>query len=528
MSLNKSDRPASFFTWISTLAASLTLAGTLAWAGVHPQAVDAESLSASDGTQTSPALAYYQVQKGTPAYLRSIHHGASGCNWMGVAGQVFSADAKPVSGLMIELGGSLEGVPFSRLVRSGTNVEYGPGGFELAIADKPAASQASLWLQVVDDEGNLLSDTIPFDTFDACDRNLIIINFVETDGVPLPTPSRTAQSTVPATNPPVKPSATTRPVSTATQTPTRKPTPVNTPEATRFTPAYLRQPGSPLYKSNFAHPARGCNWLGVAGQVLDVNKKPLDGLVVQVDGMLNGKKVSANARTGSASTYGQGAYEITLAANPSSTTGALYLTLSDEKGTLLSRKEYFSTYSDCRRNLILFNFIQNPALPTFTPVPTGTPQASPTPLPPTMAPSATKPPTGTPAPGATPLPYFEVQEGSPLYVRNLFHPKVGCHWLGIGGQVLGLDGSPQRGVLIEAGGSLAGRDVFALGLSGASPRYGPGGYELILAGEATDSLGTVWIMLRDLQGRRLSDHITLDTYSDCQKNLVYLNLVQTR
>ncbi len=519
MRLNKSNRPSSIFAWILTLAVLFILIAILAWAGIAPQKVSAAAHFVQRATETGPSLTFYQVQQGTPAYLRNLYHNQAGCNWMGVAGQIFSAAGNPISGLTIKSGGTLAGVPFSRSVRSGTNAEYGPGGFEMVIADKPAASQASLWLQVVDDAGALRSDAIPFDTFGDCDRNLIVINFVETGASPRPAASRTPLSTVTATS---------RPVSTATLIPTRKPTARITPTATRFTPAYLRQVDSPLYKTNFAHPGRGCNWMGVAGQVLDVNKKPIEGLVVQVDGLLNGKKISANARTGSAAVYGEDGYEITLAANPSSTTGSLYLTLSDKKGTVLSRKEYFSTYADCRRNLILFTFVQNPALPTLTPAPSDTPQASPTPLPPTVAPSATRPPAGTPLPSTTPQPHFELQQGSPLYVRNLFHPEAGCHWLGIGGQVLGLDGKPRRGVLIEAGGSLAGRDVFALGLSGASTRYGSGGYELILAGEAADSIGTLWIMVRDLQGRRLSDHIYLDTYSDCQKNLAYLNLVQTR
>jgi hypothetical protein len=527
MSFEKSKRTSSIFTWSILLAVSFGLAAIITWARMPLPSAFAGDSFVQDATADSSSPVYYQIQKGTPAYLRNIHHSSAGCNWLGVAGQIFSAKAMPVSGLTVQLGGTFEGEAQSQSVRSGTAAQYGPGGFEIVIADKPADSQASLWLQIVDDDGAVRSEKILFGTSADCDRNLIIVNFVETDQNPLtsPTPGQAASATQKPTQ-----------VKTATSTPvftrTKRPTPTVTPSATRFIPAYVRQPGSPIYKSNFANPGMGCNWMGVAGQVLDVNKKPIEGLIVQVDGKLYGKIISGNARTGSAPVYGKGGYEIYLAANPSSTTGSLYVTLSDEEGSLLSRKEYFSTYADCRRNLILFTFIQNPAVPTFTPVPSETPQASPTTLQPTISATATRLPPATASAIApvtsTPLPYFEVQQGSPLYVRNLFHPEKGCHWLGIGGQVLGMDGRPLGGILLEAGGSLAGKDVFALGLSGASPRYGASGYELTLAEEATDSLDTVWILARDLQGRRLSDHIYLDTYSDCQKNLAYIILIQTR
>jgi len=527
MRFEKSKRPSSILTWSILLAVSLGLVAIFAWATIPLNSASAGDSFLQDATVVSSTLEYYQVQIGTPTYLRNIYHANAGCNWLGVAGQIFSGDAMPVSGLTVQLGGTFAGEPQSQSVRSGKAPQYGPGGYEIVIADKPVDSQASLWLQVVDDSGAVRSEKIYFDTFDGCDRNLIIINFVETDQNPLesPTPGQVSSATP---KPTLAKTATSTPVYTRTKTPA----PTVTPSATRFTPAYIRQSGSPIYKSNFANPGMGCTWMGVAGQVLDVNKKPVEGLIVQVDGLLNGKKITGNAYTGSAPVYGKGGYEIYLAANPSTSTGALYVTLFDAKGSVLSRKEYFSTYADCRRNLILFTFIQNPAIPTFTPAPSEMPQASPTTLPPTVTRVATRLPSVTPpvTPPATstPLPYFEAQQGSPLYVRNLFHPEQGCHWLGIGGQVLGKDGQPFRDILIEAGGSLAGKDVFALGLSGASPHYGSSGYELILAGEATDSLGTLWIVARDLQGRRLSDHIYLDTYSDCQKNLAYLILVQTR
>ena len=58
---------------------------------------------------------------------------------------------------------------------------YGPGGFELKIADQVFSSEQALSLQVFDLEGFPISDSIPIDTFSDCEKNLIIINFQYVD-----------------------------------------------------------------------------------------------------------------------------------------------------------------------------------------------------------------------------------------------------------------------------------------------------------------------------------------------------------
>jgi len=85
---------------------------------------------------------------------------------------------------------------------------------------------------------------------------------------------------------------------------------------------------------------------------------------------------------------------------------------------------------------------------------------------------------------------------------------------------------PIRLLIVEAGGTLAGKPVFGLGLTGASPRYGYGGYEVILSDAPTSSKESLWVVLKDLKGRHLSEHIYVDTFKDCSKNLILLNFQQ--
>ncbi len=54
---------------------------------------------------------------------------------------------------------------------------YGPGGYEIQLADGALASSQSLSIQVYDLQGNALSEAYVFDTYADCNKNLAIINF---------------------------------------------------------------------------------------------------------------------------------------------------------------------------------------------------------------------------------------------------------------------------------------------------------------------------------------------------------------
>jgi hypothetical protein len=89
-------------------------------------------------------------------------------------------NGEAVRGLFVQLGGSMPGeVSMDNLVMTGLAPQYGPGGFEFTLADKPVASNGTLWIQLLDQQNLPLSDRIYFNTFDDCQKNLIIIFFTQ-------------------------------------------------------------------------------------------------------------------------------------------------------------------------------------------------------------------------------------------------------------------------------------------------------------------------------------------------------------
>jgi hypothetical protein len=100
-----------------------------------------------------------------------------GCNWMGVAGQVFDLQNAPVTQMFIQLGGSLASTSIDMPSMTGTATLYGKAGYEFTIADRPIASKKTVWLQLLDQAGLALSPRVYFDTSDVCQNNLILVNF---------------------------------------------------------------------------------------------------------------------------------------------------------------------------------------------------------------------------------------------------------------------------------------------------------------------------------------------------------------
>lgn len=122
----------------------------------------------------------FRLQHGAPAYAPNIFHQEAGCNWLGVGGQVLGEDGAPLQNLVVELGGSLAGEEISMLSLTGTAPVYGDGGYEFTLADRPATSDRTLWLQVHDLENTPLSEKVYFSTYDDCNLNMIVITFVLT------------------------------------------------------------------------------------------------------------------------------------------------------------------------------------------------------------------------------------------------------------------------------------------------------------------------------------------------------------
>jgi hypothetical protein len=120
----------------------------------------------------------YILQNGGPFYLPNFTHPEQGCAWMGVAGQVFDENAVEVLGLTVMAGSNFAGEESHRSAITGQSTAYGLGGYEIIISDNPADSSQSFWVQVFDSQGQPLSEQIYFDTYEDCESNLILVNFV--------------------------------------------------------------------------------------------------------------------------------------------------------------------------------------------------------------------------------------------------------------------------------------------------------------------------------------------------------------
>jgi len=134
----------------------------------------------------------YKLQDGNPIYLPNFAYPESGCEWLGVAGQVFDAQGFEVQDLIIAAGDIQIGDEQQWSTQTGLAQSYGPGGYEIQLSEIPQDSKERFWVQVLDQDGNLLSERLFFDTFDDCAQNLILINFVfieNSSAKTMPTPT---------------------------------------------------------------------------------------------------------------------------------------------------------------------------------------------------------------------------------------------------------------------------------------------------------------------------------------------------
>ncbi len=137
--------------------------------------------SASPAITEDPVNEIFVLQEGVPVYLENFAHPNLGCEWMGVAGQVFGGNGKPVTNLIVNIKGKLGLSEFDLVSLTGmpeANI-YNPGSFEIKISDQPFRSESTLAIQLFDLNGRPLSLPVSFDTYQDCSKNLIIINFTK-------------------------------------------------------------------------------------------------------------------------------------------------------------------------------------------------------------------------------------------------------------------------------------------------------------------------------------------------------------
>ncbi|MBI3360795.1 MAG: hypothetical protein HY023_06760 [Chloroflexi bacterium] len=176
-----------------------------------------------------------------------------------------------------------------------------------------------------------------------------------------PTPSEPVSPTVANPTPPPlithTPTAVASLTQAATATATRTATasgPTLTPTNTLSALPFTLQPGNPTYQPNFANTA-GCNWMGIAGQAFDLSGRPVIGLIVH----LTWPDGTQDSLTGSKPVYGAGGYEFFLTSQPIERQGVYHIQLLNSSGSPLSDSITVDTKSDCDKNLIKVNFVQN-------------------------------------------------------------------------------------------------------------------------------------------------------------------------
>jgi hypothetical protein len=175
------QRPPTW-TWTVTIEPIATRTQAFTWTPlpgmVTGTITETPTITTTEGTPTitttpMPASAEITYVANTTIYP------ASGCDWLGVGGQVLDAEGKPLQFQTIQLGGTLANQLVSRMTLSGNAPAYGASGFEFVLGDHAIASTQTLWIQLFDSTSKPMTDKIFFDTHDGCDQNLVMIVFTK-------------------------------------------------------------------------------------------------------------------------------------------------------------------------------------------------------------------------------------------------------------------------------------------------------------------------------------------------------------
>jgi hypothetical protein len=170
-------------------------------------------------------------------------------------------------------------------------------------------------------------------------------------------PTNTRRATETPTIVPTFPSRT--PTATSTPTPTNTATatplgPTATPAPTKSAFPFTKSDISPFYLQNYANNA-GCNWLGIAGEVLDLSRNPVPVGSYKVH--VWGSGIDKRLSVGSAPTYSPSGWEQFVFDAPA--VRDFNLQLESSSGTAVSQVYTVQTRASCNENLLRFDFVQN-------------------------------------------------------------------------------------------------------------------------------------------------------------------------
>jgi len=120
------------------------------------------------------------------------------------------------------------------------------------------------------------------------------------------------------------------------------------------------------------------------------------------------------------------------------------------------------------------------------------------------------------------------QVGTPTSISNFLAPASGCNWSGIGGQLFDLTGNPMPGKIVKIDGTLRGTPINMLGVSGGETRLGSAGFAFKIADQPVASGAALFIQVLDITGAALTPRIAIQTYDDCQRNFILINIKESR
>ena len=146
------------------------------WATTDGTPINEETPPAATETPFSGYYAFV-LQNDINAIESTLFRPNLGCEWIGVAGQVFDFQGRPVMGVRVWLRGTYDNKRVDLLSLTLESSPYGPSGYEITLGNRPINSNDQLSIQLLDQAGIPISDRVYFDTFEDCQKNLILINF---------------------------------------------------------------------------------------------------------------------------------------------------------------------------------------------------------------------------------------------------------------------------------------------------------------------------------------------------------------
>ncbi len=160
----------------------------------------------------------------------------------------------------------------------------------------------------------------------------------------------TAIPSITVTFPPPTNTPTITPSPTATDTPGPPPTVT----VTRAPYPFTKSDTSPMYLQNFANNA-GCEWMGIAGEVLDIVGNPVGAGQYRVH--VWGSGIDERVPVGGAPAYGPSGYEQFLFNAP--VIRDYNVQLETNSGSAVSQVYSLQSRASCNQNLVIFHFVQN-------------------------------------------------------------------------------------------------------------------------------------------------------------------------